>query len=119
MGTHFGGSRVPKPLPKSAKNCPETNQKSNQNFDRVFNRFVIDFSFIVQAFWATFRLRNRPKRGGHESHWGSLAKILRRTRPEVPHDPQNGPPRPPHELQMNIQGCSRSAKMVPPGTFWT
>ena len=45
--THFWGSSVPKTLPKSTKNRPGTDQKSNQNFDRILNRFFNDFSSIL------------------------------------------------------------------------
>ena len=113
--THFGGSRVPKTLPKSTKNAPETDQKSNQNFDGFFNRFVNDFSSIWTPCGAHFGRQIPLKRGAGERVKGSFAKTARRTRPGVPPEPQNERPRPPQDPKMDFQGCPKTYKMIPKG----
>ena len=42
---HFLRSRVSATLPKSLKNAPRTNKKSNHNFDRILNGFSIVFNW--------------------------------------------------------------------------
>ena len=89
--THFGGSRVPQTLPKSTKNTPETDKKSNQNFDGFFNRFFNDFSSIWAPCGAHFGRQNPLKRGGGGKESRGLLRRLRAERvQEYPQNPKMG-----------------------------
>ena len=79
-------------------------------FHWILDGFFTDFSCILGAVSAPFRLKNRPKRGGRERDHRSLKAIARRRLPGVPPDPQNGPPRTPIYPKISPNGTQASPK---------
>ena len=101
--THFGRSRVPKPLPTSAKHIVETNQKSNRHFESWMNLhwfWLHCATLLVPIFAKQIVLKS----GAAESHQRPLEVTWRRTCPEkwnpkpTPRAPY-GRPRVPQERQ--------------------
>ena len=94
---------------------PSSLPKSIKILDRFLNRFLIDFSFILAAFWTPSGCKNRLKWGKAKRVRRPLKAIARRTCPRVPLDPQNDPQRHP----WTAQSTPRTPKIAPSGTLWT
>ena len=97
------------------KNPLKTDPKPNQIFNRFVNRFFIDFSSLLEGFWAPFGRNNRLNEATliwEGGLWRRLPAKGVQGYPKTAKITPNGTP-------SNAQTTPKTPKTAPNGTPWT